>query len=70
MTPTTVTPKFIRPDQAAEYLSISRRHLCDLTRRGIVPACRVGRRCTVYAVADLDSAMMKLRTPEVGSCRT
>ncbi len=52
-----ITPAFLRPEQAATYLSISRRHLTDLTSRGVLPAARIGRRLTLYAKADLDAAV-------------
>lgn len=49
-----VDPAFLRPDNAAWYLGISRRHLGELTRLGVIPAARMGRKCTLYGRAELE----------------
>jgi len=54
---TILPPAFLRPEQAAAYLSISRRHLAELTSRGLLPVSRIGRKCTLYARADLEQAV-------------
>jgi len=49
-------PLALRPREAAKALSISPRHLWDLTRRGEVPCVRVGtgkRQTVLYPVAEL-----------------
>lgn len=56
-------PAFLRPPEAAAYCSISRQHLAALTRRGVLRAARIGRRCTLYAKADLEKAILSMRTP-------
>ena len=52
----TITPAFFRPEQAAAYISISKRHLSDLP----IPKARIGRKCTLYARADLDAFVASL----------
>lgn len=64
-TPTTMKPGFLRPDDAADYLSVSRRTLYNLTARGVVPASRLGPKLTLYAVADLDAAVKRYATPKI-----
>lgn len=51
-----IQPAFFRPDQAASYLSISKRHLSDLPIR----KAKIGRRCALYAKADLDAFVASL----------
>lgn len=63
---TEIQPAFLRPKPAAFYLSISRRHLSNLTRRGVLPVIRTGKRCTLYARADLDKAMQRFRRAAIG----
>ncbi len=55
-TDTIIAPAFFRPEQAAYYLSLSKRHLYDLP----IPKARVGRKCTLYAKADLDAFVASL----------
>jgi excisionase family DNA binding protein len=54
---------FLRPAEAAKYLGISKRYLATLARNGTVRPCRLSRRVTLYAVADLDAAVLRLREP-------
>ena len=51
-----ITPAFLRPEQAAQYLSISKRHLYTLP----IAKARIGRKCTLYAKADLDAFVASL----------
>lgn len=60
---TTIQPGFLRPAQAAAYLSVTRRTLLNLTTRGIVPASRIGPKLTLYSRADLDAAVKRYATP-------
>ena len=64
----TPTPQagYFRPPRAADYLSVSERHLRDMTKRGLLPVIRLGRRCALYCKADLDKAMRKFRIAAVG----
>lgn len=59
-------PAFLRPPESARYLSISERHLRDLTRRGIIPAARLGKKLTLYARADLDAAVARFMSASLG----
>ena len=68
-TPTTVEPvrpAFLRPKVAAQYVGLSRRHLHNLTTRGLFPVHRLGKRCLVYAIADLEAGMARLRRGAIG----
>lgn len=62
----TITPAFLRPEDAARYLSISRRCLTELSRKGILRPAHVSHKLTLYAVADLTAAIMRLRSPGNG----
>ena len=59
-------PGYLRPEHAARYVSLSRRHLATLTARGVFPCTRIGKKLTLYARADLDAAIARLRTGAVG----
>lgn len=59
-------PGYLRREQAAKYCGISSRHLTTLTARGIFPCTRIGRKLTLYARADLDAAIARLRTGAIG----
>ena len=67
MTTPTTQAGYLRPPGAAEYLSVSERHLRDMTRRGLLPVIRLGRRCALYCKTDLDKAMRKFRIAAAGS---
>ena len=56
-----VRPAYLRPAEAARFLGISRRHVSNLTRRGLLPVSRIGARLTLYAVADLEAAVASFR---------
>ena len=49
-----IRPRCLKAGQAAEYLGISRRYLHDLTHQGRIPYSKIGTRCFVYDIADLD----------------
>ncbi len=61
-----VEPAFLRPAQAAHFLGVSRRHVANLTRRGVLPVSRVGKRLTLYATADLKAAIARFRVAAIG----
>lgn len=61
-----IAPAYLRPDAAAARLSISTRYLALLTAQRRVASIKIGRKCVVYAVADLDKAMMAMRRAPVG----
>ena len=58
---TILQPAFFRPEQVAAYLSLSRRYVSELTRRGVLPVARLGRKCSLYAKADLDHFVESLK---------
>lgn len=64
-----VVPAFLRPKDAAVYLSISERQLRTYSRAGLLPCSRLGRRLVLFARADLDAAMRRLRTHALGEPR-
>ena len=51
---TVITPRLIKPRQAAEYLALSERKLWGLTKAGDIPAVRLGR-AVRYDLSDLDT---------------
>lgn len=61
-----VQPGFYRPDAAAKYVSLSRRHLFTLTQRGVFAVIRIGHKVTLYSRADLDAGLSRLRTAAIG----
>ncbi len=48
-------------EQAAKILTISPRHLWDLTKRGVLPAIKIGRSVR-YARVDIDAFIAARRT--------
>ena len=44
----------LKAGQAAIFCGISRRYLHDLTKQGRIPYHRIGARCFVYDIADLN----------------
>ena len=56
---------FMRPEAAARFLGMSKRHLGNLTQRGVIPACRLGRRCVLYSRKELESAVLKFQSGKV-----
>lgn len=61
-----MTAAFVRPAEAATYLSISERTLRDWQRRGIIAHHKPCKKVCLYAVADLDRAMRKFRVQSIG----
>jgi len=53
----TIEPAFLRPEQAAAYLGVDRRTLVKWVAKGIIPAARIGRKCTLYSRKDLERAV-------------
>ena len=57
-TQSVLSPLALRPREAAKALSISERHLWQLTHDGCIPCVRVGdgkRKTVLYPVADLQA---------------
>ena len=62
-----MTPEpFVSAEKAAEFLSIKRRHLLALARKGIRGAYALGhqRRTWVFRLSELAEAVANDRTPE------
>lgn len=57
---------YLRPAEAAHYLSVSDRTLRDWIRRGILPHHKPCRKVCLFAVADLEKAMKRFRVEAVG----
>ena len=66
MKPDPTLAGYLRPPAAAEYMGLSVRHVRALTRRRVLPVIRLGKRCALYARADLDRALAKFRVSAVG----
>ncbi len=59
----TISPRLIKPRDAAAYLACSERTLFSLTKNGIIPAVRFdGSRMVRYDKADLDSFIQAAKT--------
>ena len=62
----TANREWMRPDEACEYLSISRRALSEWQKRRIVPFARMGRKCVLFRKTDLDKAIARFTVQAVG----
>ena len=62
-----VAPGYLRKSDAAAYLGIAPRTLQEWAAKRIVPAIRVSHRVTLFRVAALDEAMLKLETKARGA---
>ena len=61
-TPTPMPSGYLRPAEAARYLSVSIRTLRSWTRAHVVPSIRPGAgRVLLFARGDLDRAMLRFR---------
>lgn len=49
------SPRALKAGAGAEYIGVSRRYLHDLSAAGRIPYHRIGPRCYVYSIADLDA---------------
>lgn len=56
---------WMRPAEAADYLSVSRRCLSDWQAQRRIPFSRVGRKCILFSRAALDKAMERFTIEEV-----
>jgi len=57
------TRRWLRPNEAAEYLCIGRTHLFQLAAQGALPRCRHGHK-TVFDKKDLDAFWRKRKYKE------
>ena len=60
---TRATRRWLRPNEAAEYLCVSRTHLFELIRQGALPRCKHGHK-TVFDKKDLDAFWRKRKYKE------
>ena len=65
-----MTAAYLRPAEAAAYLSVSPRTLRDWQRQGRIPHYKPARKCCLFAIADLDRAMARFRVAAVGEARS
>ena len=49
-----IQQRALKAGQAAIFCGISRRYLHDLTKQGRIPYHRIGARCFVYNISDLN----------------
>jgi excisionase family DNA binding protein len=54
-------PALLTRKQAAAWLSISERHLTDLTSSGRIAAIRIGKKAVRYAMSDLQAFTQSCR---------
>jgi excisionase family DNA binding protein len=56
-----IKQRALKAGQAAIFCGISRRYLHDLTKQGRIPYHKIGPRCLVYDIADLDAFLDECR---------
>ena len=54
MTTKEIKPRCLKAGNAAAYMNISRRYLSEISQQGRIPYHKIGTRCLVYDIADLD----------------
>ena len=59
--PQNISPRLIRPREAASYIAVSERTLWTLTKSQKIPAIKIGS-AVRYCRDDLDAFIMKCRT--------
>ncbi len=57
---------YLRREQAARYLGIGLRTLGELQRRRVIPFSRMGPRCVLFKLSDLDAAVAQWRVDSIG----
>jgi hypothetical protein len=61
-----IKPGYLRPSGAAKYLDISQRCLRDWQRLRLVPYSRMGKRCILFKLSDLDALIAQNRVNCIG----
>jgi excisionase family DNA binding protein len=61
-----IRPGFLRPADAARYVGVAPRTLRAWQARRMIPFSRVGRKCVLLAVRDLDAFAAAHRVEAVG----
>jgi hypothetical protein len=63
--------RFVDADAVAEHLSVARRQILEMTRRGIIPGHPLGvgnsRKVWRYKISEVESAIASVRTPSCDS---
>lgn len=57
---------YLRPAEAARYLSVSTRTLREWTAKGVLSVHRLSHRCVLFSVKDLEKAIGRYRINEIG----
>jgi len=63
---TNTKPGYLRPSDAAKYYGVAPRTLRDWQRRRLVPFSKMGRRCILFKLADLDAVAARFRVDSIG----
>jgi len=56
---------YLRPTEAARYLSVSTRTLREWTAKGVLGCHKLSHRCVLFSVKDLEKAMGRYRVNAV-----
>ena len=56
---------YLRPTEAARYLSVSTRTLREWTAKGVLSCHKLSHRCVLFSVKDLEKAMARYRVNAV-----
>lgn len=54
--------EYVTIQDFAKRVSVSRRHISDLTARGVIPSCKLGRRCVRIPLERALQVMRDLET--------
>jgi len=69
-TATTPTPRlYLRPNETADMIGVSRRCLSNWQKRRVIPFRRVGR-TVLFSITDITAALDKFRVAAVGERKT
>jgi len=64
----TTTPSgFVRREAVAAYLGVSVRTVTEWQKRRIIPHVKMGKKCVLFKIADLDAAMRRYTVDAVGT---
>jgi excisionase family DNA binding protein len=63
---TNIRPGYLRPHDAARYVGVSDRTIRDWQQRRLIPFTKMGRRCALIAVKDLDAVIAAGRIEAIG----
>jgi excisionase family DNA binding protein len=63
----TIRPGYLRPADAAKYMSVTRRTIYEWQARRLIPFTRIKKRCVLIAVRDLDAFAARNRVEAIGA---